>query len=242
MKLNQVIAIEKGVKQRALNEITVVHKANQKPDLFNGFHKSYSKLREDGEDQPPQAQKVQQSVSEALRTVQRSLTELFDVTAARDFANCNAKANVTVDGKVLLEGAPAIYLLWTEKQLTDLHTLIAALPVLDPARTWVWDEAASLWRSETAKTTRTKKVQKPLVLYPATDKHPAQTQLITEDESVGTWEETKLSGAVPPDRKRVLVERIEKLQKAVKFAREEANASPAASLAVGSKIFDWLFA
>jgi len=37
---------------------------------------------------------------------------------------------------------PATYLLFLEKQLTDLHTLVSKLPVLDASETWVFDQAA----------------------------------------------------------------------------------------------------
>ncbi len=36
-KLNQIIAIEKGIKSKAYAHVTELHKACQKPDLFNGF-------------------------------------------------------------------------------------------------------------------------------------------------------------------------------------------------------------
>ncbi|MDQ3812829.1 MAG: hypothetical protein M3347_02630 [Armatimonadota bacterium] len=39
-KLNQVVAIEKGVKSRVYGEVTELHKTSQKPELFNGFIKT----------------------------------------------------------------------------------------------------------------------------------------------------------------------------------------------------------
>lgn len=51
-KLNQIIAIEKGVKARVYGELTGLNKAVQKPELFNGFAKAYQKKDEDGEDLP----------------------------------------------------------------------------------------------------------------------------------------------------------------------------------------------
>jgi hypothetical protein len=38
------------------------------------------------------------------------------------------------------------------------------------------------------------------VLYDATEHHPAQTQLISEDVIVGWWETVKHSGAIPRPR------------------------------------------
>ena len=58
-KLNQIIAIEKGVKSRVYGEITEMHKSSQKPELFNGFVKTYRKKDEDSEDYPPERKKAQ---------------------------------------------------------------------------------------------------------------------------------------------------------------------------------------
>ena len=59
MKLNQVIAIEKGVKATAQAAIDTLYKAFQKPSLFEGFTKVYKKHNEADEDAPPQRQHVQ---------------------------------------------------------------------------------------------------------------------------------------------------------------------------------------
>lgn len=240
-KLNQVIAVEKGVKNRVIADIDKIDKMLQKPALFDGFAKNYRKKTEDEEDVPPQKQNVQVKVKDALRATSERLAHLFDVTAQKDFANCVAKADVVVDGIAIIKDAPATYLLFLEKQLTDLHTLIGRIPVLDAAEAWAWDAAQSMYRTEPTITSRTKKVQKALVLYPATDKHPAQTAQITEDVTVGTWELTKFSGAMPEGDKRALLIKIEKLAGAVKYARENANTADAPKQTVGTQVLDWLF-
>lgn len=240
-KLNQVIAVEKAAKARIMGEITRMHQQVQKPALLGGFSKTYQKRDEDGDDHPPERQRVQLSAPELLRQAGRLLSELFDVTAAKDWANTRARADVVVAGEVLLEQVPATFLLFLEKQLTDLRTFVSAIPALDPAEDWTLDPVTNLWRTEPTQTTRTKKVQRPIVLYPATAEHPAQTQLISEDVVVGTWVLTKQSGALPEPRKQQLLERIETLARAVKFARETANAVEAPEQSVGGKVFEYLF-
>ena len=106
-KLNQILAIEKGVKTRVYAEVTELHKATQKAALMNGFHKTYQRKDEDGESYPPEHQKVRYVYIDVLKRVSRSLTELFDITATKDWANCSARADVIVDGKTLLEQVPA---------------------------------------------------------------------------------------------------------------------------------------
>lgn len=241
-KLNQVLAVEKGTKSRVYSEITTLNATAQKPAQFNGFSKNWRAKDDDGEMFPPESQRVQQNARDQLSQVARHLTDLFDITAAKDWANCVARADIVVDGKVLLAQSPATYLLFLEKQLNDIQTFVTNLPVLDPAEEWRFDDAANLYKSELTKTARTKKVQKPIVLYDATKEHPAQTQLITEDVVIGHWDTVKHSGALPPKRKQELLDRVEKLIKAVKFAREEANGAEAEKKNVAAAIFDYLLA
>jgi hypothetical protein len=239
-KLNQILAIEKGTKSRIYGAITTMHHTVQKPVLLNGFSKTYQKKDEDGDDYPPETQRVQVKASDMLRQAGKLLSELFDVTSTKDWANTEAKADLVVDGETLLTGAPATFLLFVEKQLSDLQTFVNKLPVLDPAEDWSYDESADLYKAAPSQTSRTKKVQKAIVLYPATEKHPAQTQLISEDVVVGTWHTVKHSGALPAPRKQELLDRIERLMNAVKFAREQANSTEAPRQELGRKIFDYL--
>jgi len=242
MKLNQVIAIEKGIKTKVQSDVDAIYKAAQKPSLFDGFVKTYKKKAEDDEDVPSQRQHVQLNAVGALARIAQLWSALFDVTAQKDFANCDAKADVVVDGEVLLKQAPATYLLFLEKQLTDLYTIVSKFPTLDPAERWEKDlTTAGLYRTEAVPTTRTKKVQKAIVLYPHSAEHPAQTQLITEDVSVGTWELVKFSAALPDNTQRAILSRIQALQVAVKAARQEANTVAAPETMAGFHVFDWVF-
>ena len=240
-KLNQVLAIEKGIKTRVYAEFTELHQATQKAPLMNGFHKSYQPRDEDGETYPSESQKVQHSANEVLERVAASLAELFDITATKDWTNCNARADVVVDGRVLIKDVPATYLLFLEKQLQDLHTFIAKMAELDPGSDWSVDPGTGLYKTDTTLTQRTRKVQRPITLYEATKEHPAQTQLITEDVIAGSWITIKYSGAMPAPRKKALLARIEKLNHAVKYAREQANGGDVTEQKAGAAVFDYLF-
>lgn len=240
-KLNQVVAIEKGVNSRATAEISEVYKMVQKPILFNGFNKTYLPVDENGEKYPDESQKVQLKVADVLERVKESKVELLDTVAQKDYANMSATADVVVDGAVLVEKAPVPYLLFLEKQLTDIRTLIGALPVLDPNEDWTLDAGNGIYKTKPVKTHRTKKVTKPLVLFPATDKHPAQTDKIIEDVVVGFWEQVKMSGAVEEKAQKALLKKVETLLDAVKQAREEANNSDAPKVTVGEALLGYIF-
>lgn len=241
MKLNQVIAIEKGTKSRSLQELTEAHHTLQKPALLAGISRTYRPKDEEGEQLPPESTRVQVKAEEIIRKTSEIMTKLFDVVATKDWANCDAKADVVVDGKVLLSQVPATYLLFLEKQLIDLHTFIKKLPVLDPAETWTFDPSADSWASEPIQTLKTKKVPRNHVKAEATEKHPAQVEVYYEDVVIGNWRTIKFSGALPGKRVNELLDRVEKLQEAVKFAREEANNREVTEQKVGAKVMEYLF-
>ena len=222
-KLNQIIAIEKGIKSRVNSELSEIYKSSQKSDLFNGFSKEYRPKDEEGERLPPEKKKVQLTAHDILRRAGNSMSELMEVTARKDFTNCYAKADVIVDGKVLLVGAPVTYLLFLEKQLLDLRTMIDTLPVRDYSEEWSHDENSGLARSAVISTHRTKKIQRALQMTPTTVEHPGTAQLITEDVIAGFWESIKFTGAISAPDKEKLSEKANAVLRAVKEAREAAN-------------------
>jgi len=242
-KLNQIVALEKGLKGRVQAEITSIHHGLQKPALFNGVNRVYQPKDEDGETLPPESTLVQRTVPDELDAAAKVLTNLFDVVFTKERGNTHAKADVMVDGKILIKGAPVPYLLFLEKELINWRTLVSKLPVLDQAEVWVEnDQVDNQWRTVPAGTNRSKKVQKVLTLAPATDRHPAQVQTYNEDVQVGTWMTTKLSGAVTTKRRDVLLERANQLIDAVKSAREEANGAEVQQVESAESVFSWLLA
>ena len=241
-KLNQIIAVEKGVKSRSLEELTEAHHALQKPALLSGIARTYRPRDEEGEQLPPESTRVQIKAEEIIHQTTAIMTKLFDITATKDWANCRAKADIVIDGKTLVSQVPATYLLFIEKQLVDLHTFIKKLPVLDASERWSFDASADCWATEPTQTLRTKKIPRNHVKAEATEKHPAQVEVYYEDVSIGTWRTVKFSGALPAQRVNELVDRVERLQEAVKFAREEANSLEVEDVKVGEKILGFLFA
>jgi hypothetical protein len=240
-KLNQIIAVEKGVKARSLRELTEAHHTVQKQPLLSGISRTYQPRDEEGERLPPESTRVQVKAEQVLRDAAATLTRLFDVTATKDWTNCVARADVTVDGRTLLREVPVTYLLFLEKQLVDLHTFVRKLPVLDAAESWTFDPSTDCYKTEPVRTVKTKKTPFNHVKAEATDKHPAQVEVFYEDVPVGYWTTVKFSGALPARRINELLERVERLQEAVKFAREEANGMEADERGVGEVVFGYLF-
>ncbi len=240
-KLNQILAIEKGKKTKLHKEISELHHALQKPALVNGHKKVFTPKEEGGETFPDDNHRVQYRYEDVFEQISERMAVLMDVVATKDFTNCRARADVVVDGEPFLKDVPVPYLLFLEKELHDLHTFVDKMVELDQVEAWTFDENADLFRSEPVKQHRTKKLQRPIVKYEATEHHPAQTELITEDVVIGHWTTTKFSGAIPRPRKKALLDRISTLEDAVKYAREQANSIDADVQKVGKKILGYVF-
>lgn len=240
-KLNQIIAVVNGKKTKTAKAVTDVYHNLQKPTLFEGIARSYRPSTEEGETFPPEKKLVQYKVKDALAEVRTALADLWDATATQDWANQKAVADVKVDGKTVLLKVPVTHLLFLEKQLTDIQTFVTKLPTLDTTEKWAFSEENDAFTSEETRTNKTKKVLRNHEKSPATDKHPAQVETYSEDVKVGEWATVKFSGAIQSKKKNEMLERVAKLQEAVKFAREEANNLEVESQGVAAPIFDFVF-
>ncbi len=239
-RLNQIIAIEKGIKSQSIQELAEAQKALQKTALFSGISRTYRPKDEEGEPLPPESKKVEIKAEELLRKTATALTKLFDITATKDWTNCRALADVVVDGQTLLSQVPVSYLLFLEKQLVDLQALIKKLPILEASETWTFDASSDSWATEPVQTLKTFKTPRNHVKAAATEHHPAQVEVYYEDVTIGYWRTVKFSGALPARRINELLEKLDKLSAAVKFAREEANNTETTEQRIGDRVFNYL--
>jgi len=242
MRLHQAIALEKGNKSRIETEMTENFRQLATGNGMAGIQRTYRPKDEDGDRLPPESTRVQASAEVLLAGLGASLAELFDLTITKDTGNQLASANVEVDGQILLQDVPVTTLLFLEKKLVDLRTIVDRLPALDPAEVWHLDEATGYYRTEPNEVSRSKKLPRNHVKAEATDRHPAQVEVYMEDVQVGFWTTTKFSGALPVTRINELRTRVIKLQNAVKLAREEANSVEIARRKIGEAFFGYLLA
>lgn len=240
-KLNQMVAVRKGLRARVARATTDVYHQFQKPALFAGLTRTYQPREENGETFPTERQLVQRSVEDDLQAIATHTAKLWDVVATVDWANQSAKGDVVVGGTVVLPGAPVPFLLFLGQELEYLRTEVSKAPTLDPETVWHPDSSNGGARSDEIMTTRARKVPRVIVKAQATDKHPAQTEVFMFDEIVGDWTLTKFSGALPAARKRQILARIDALSDAVKQAVEEANAYEVTQMEIGNDLFEHLF-
>jgi hypothetical protein len=243
LKLHQILAVDNSTRTQIQKDLTELYHLLQKTQLLSGLSRTYEPTKENGEQLTPEETLLQVRTPDIIRKTSDILVNLYDTVSTRDFANCDAKADVILeDGSILIKDAPATFLLWLEKKLDDVHTLVSNLPVLPADTEWVFDEAQNCYKNKNAvKTAKTEKVFYPLVLFEGNDKHPPQVSEKSREEVIGYWTTIKYSGSLEAKEVAKIKNRVEKLQKAVKFAREKANSVDAPKIEVGKKIMDYIF-
>jgi hypothetical protein len=240
--LSQIIAIEKDVKEKAAQSRGHAESTFSKSNVvLSGISRTYKPKDEEGEQLPSEATSVQIKVKQVLSGVQSHLVTLFDTTATKDWANCQAKASITVDGNVLLKDAPATYILFLEKQLAELLSFVKKIPTLDASEVWHYDEGQDCYATNPAETVRSKKIKQTKMAFEGNQHHPPQILVWDEDVPAGRWKTIKFSGAIPAKEVNEIAARIEAVQRAVKFAREEANRSTVEQKNVGAGILNYIF-
>lgn len=221
-----LLAIEPNIRTTAKRAETDAYHVLQKVALLSGYSKTYTP-KDDNADiwdlRPDEGVKVQVEAERVMQEMAAELAKWFSTMALKESTNAIARADIVVDGNILLAQVPTTYLLFLERQLVDMLTFVSKLPVLDAAENWSLVEGTTAWASTPVITLSTKKIPRNHVLAAATDKHPAQVQVYQEDSVVGRWTAVKFSGAVPAKRVAELTERVKKLQAAVKDARDVAN-------------------
>jgi hypothetical protein len=242
-KLNQIIAVlngNTGRKTVCQKAVTAVYQTLQKTASFVGLARAYRPLTEDGEKFPAENKIVAANVPDLLQQARAAWTVLFDTVATQDVANTLARADVVVDDVVIVSGVPVTHLMFLEKQLTDIHTALQAIPTLSDELQWQFSANSNCWETVPTDTAKVKKVEKPMILYEATKEHPAQVKITTDDIITGYWSTKHLCGAMPKQEKVKLLARILELLDGVRKAREQANEMQVTDVKFGDAIFDYV--
>lgn len=240
-QLHQILARDKDTKAHLNRAITSFYHTAQKKDLFAGLAKTYQPKDEEGDQLPAESVLVQQKTGRVLKGVQEAFAKLFELRATIDESNRHAVAPVILNGTQVTGPLPTTHLLFLEKQVNDIETVVNALPTLDPAHVWTWNSQEEVWQTEELKTARTVKKDRFVSIAKATDKHAEQVAKVTDDVQVGMWTTRKLSGAIPASEKAAMLARVAEVKSAVKVAITTANMVTPVE-ASSSALLDYIFA
>lgn len=240
MKLHAFVALLNGKKTKNLGEIGELHKRNQKAELFNGKTRTYRPLDDNDEKLPSETVALQEDAAKQVDRASQLWANWMNIVMTVDTGSTKTLGTVTVDGKAIISDVPVITLIFLEQQLNDIRKYYDTLPVLDTNYKWAYDTNKGCWVTTPIEKNRSVKKKEAITLAVATDKHPAQVQLVDVDKWVGVFTETAMSSALPRDVKRSYVDRIDKLIDAVKKAREEANSIDVTERKEIQSIFDYI--
>lgn len=246
-KLHELLAVSNNLEGQAGKCVADLKETFQKKHhLFNERTVTFQPNTEGAPAVTEEQLDLQTTVTKELTWIAGFLAKLLDVDHAINEANTQARADVMLeDGTLLLTNMPATSLLELEKRLKWLHELIGVAPTLDPAKGFQPDAArgVGVYRAREVTRTRTAKTATPIVLYEATDKHPAQVQLINQDVPTGTIRQLEWSGMLTPAEKAAMLDRCETLTRAVKRARSRANEVPLspAQSHIGTTLLNYVF-
>lgn len=242
-RLNQVLAASQGVAARTESRWMEILNQLGKEPLLSGITRRYRPKADDGEQLPPEDKAVQIRAHEQLDLVRGLLSRYWDVTATKDWANTEATSDVVLPGveDPILTDVPVTTLLFLEKQLAELRDFVRKLPVLDPAVAWRFNEDAQAYATGEVQTTRVVQKHVPIVLYPATEQHPAQVQLAAEAEVVGYWHKIDYSGKLPGEVVQAMLDRVDTLLVSVKTSREAANMIEVTDRRIAAPLLAYVF-
>jgi len=241
-KLHEILALEQDRKNKANLSIgESVKTFTKNASSFDGMIKKYIALEEYSEQIPDESKEMVSTIKNTLKSTLEPVIVAIDATISKEETNSSgiARAELIVGDKSFGTFS-ATSLLSLEAHLLKTFELYKTIPTLDTSTKWFFDEQNDFFRTNGEIKFRTIKRPQVIVKYEATDKHPAQTELLNIDFQVGKYETTNFSGKITPNQKAQLLNKFEKLIEAVKIARSKANNVEVKNVEIAKDIFDYI--
>ncbi len=239
--LHALLAVRQSLKAQAVSTQTdLANTFEKKQHHFTGRVKTFTPFGEDAISKTEEVLDIQTSVRKELAWIKDFLAKAIDIHLHVAIGNTAAFADIILDdGTVLAIGVPTSTLLDLETSTEELRKFAAKIPTLDPAKGFkpAPDKGEGVYVARDVEKTRTLAKKTVYTLHPGTEKHAPQVQLIDEQVPVGTIREQEWSSMLTPAQKSEILDRIEKLVRAIKKARSRAND---AEVDVSKKIGDAL--
>jgi len=184
---------------------------------------------------------VAETVIGKIKWVLQHASAYYDLAAQKDAANCQARADLIINGKVIVKDLPAITLLFIENKLKGIRNMLAQSKTLDAARNWEKHESQpNVWEADPSIRTIKQSVSEYVTASPATEKHAAQVVQVTTEKIRALSTAVELSGFMPTAQKADLLMRCDELIQASKQARQTANDQEVTDVRIAKSIFDYL--
>lgn len=249
-KLHEILAVEKSRTEQSRVLIADAGKKFGKSEYFSGHYKTLKMISDSPENEAIEnsskdSKELPTTVVETLSYVFQHWAVAEDVIFQKNTTNQLAKADIEFRGNVIASNVPVDELMGLEHRLLDLRKLIVDVPTLSASVKWEQDQSGrkGAWRAVNPEvTTKTEKTSAAVVLYEATDKHPAQIEKVNKDVIVGTFTKEVITGAATSLQKANSLQVIDDLLASVKQARMRANSTEIERVNIGKTITDLILA
>jgi len=245
--LHEVLAVDRDLENTAKKIVDeAITTFSKRADHFMASIKQlhmFDDARKQEEAGQEEVKALTTTVEAKLDYVAEHLVKHIDCTTEKEMTNTVASSTVHIDGKEFTCTLPATLLLAMETRLAQWRKMYEAIPTLQPGIEWEIDESQGkgVYKAKEPETKwKTEKTIKAVVLYDATDKHPAQIEKVSQDVPVGNYITTRWSGMISPAAKSELLKRIDKLTQEFKKARMRANEESTIKVELGKKIMDYI--
>lgn len=235
-KLHELLSIEPDLRKETEKVSGEVRETLADPKRVHGMIRTFRPLLDDEDSMPPESVEMLTTTDGELGRFNTAMAAYIDSAVTKENTNMEATAQLKLEGGETYV-LPATALLNLENRLGEIRKVYAAIPTLDPAEVWHYDDDLGVYVADTRIAYKTRKVPKTHVSYDATPEHPAQVEIFHEDIRVGERETIIHSGAMTLARKRVLLSRIDDLMKDVKQARQRANDIEVKEVEIADLIF-----
>lgn len=247
-ELHELLAAEKtrnGAWDHLLAD--TIHKF--KTNSFYEGHSKTLKMLEEGdanlaiEAQAREEKPVTTTVYDTLLYAFSIFTKAEDLQFEKNLTQQRATGTVMWKGEPLLIDLPVDQLLGLEGRLRKIRELYVVMPTLDATKHWMQAQGLGpyVYASEFPdETTKTEKTVIPVMMAPATDKHPAQVQPVQKDVVVGRFTTIKRTGAATSQEKADAIKTIDDLLTEIKQARMRANTTKVEPAKMAQTLVDLL--
>lgn len=251
-QLHELLAAEKTVtNSRDAMAKDTLNKFEKGENFFTGFTKTLKLMGDnpnnvDLEKAARQDKTLPTTVVTTLDYFLKYWAKAEDVLASKNKTNTHALADIEFRGDTIAYSVPVDELMGLEVRLGELRKLAMQIPTLDASKEWKVDHNAAqigTWQAvHQVMTTKTEKQMTAVVLYPHSDKHPAQVEKVVSDAVIGTFTQDNVSGATTAIQKAQVIATLDELITAVKQARTRANSVTAVSENIGQVLVDLIMA
>ena len=247
-KLHELLAAQKTIAESAATVVKDAETKFGKPEFFQGRIKTLKMIEDTpanavAESSAREETPVRTTVFDTLNYALGLWAKNEDLQANKNATNCVAFADIEFRGAVLIPKVAAVTIIALEERLRYVKNLFLAVPTLDASEEWEKDEdsGSCIYRAKNPrKATKTETNLVPVILYPATDKHPAQVKESSKVLVVGEFTTLLRSGAVTAQQKADGINLVNELLVEVRKAKTRANDTEVVRAEIGQKLLDLL--